>query len=218
MRNPLRSEAEAFRFLIAVIVGALLIAGAASVNTWLGVAAAVIAVGGLVWWLKQEPIPGAADPPRKIVSPSPPGVHRVLVVANETVGGEALREGLERLRQPGTELLVVAPALASPVRHWVSDVDGARQNAEERVNESVARLRAAGFTARGEVGDDDPLVAIEDALRTFGADEIVISTHPEGRSHWLEQRLVEKARERFALPITHVVVDLAAENAQAPRA
>ena len=60
--------------------------------------------------------------------------------------------------------------------------------------------------------DQDPMQAIEDALRTFGADEILISTHPEGRSHWLEQDLISKARERFALPITHVVVDLAAER------
>ena len=62
--------------------------------------------------------------------------------------------------------------------------------------------------ARGEVGDGDPLQAIEDALRTFGADEIIISTHPEGRSNWLERGIVENARERFPVPITHVVVDL----------
>ena len=122
MRNPLRSEAEAFRFLIAVILGALVIIGAAYLNTWLGVAAAVLAVGGIVWWLKQEPVPGAADPPRKITSETPAGVHRVLVVANETVGGEALLATIERVAQPGTELLVVAPAMPSQVRHWASDV------------------------------------------------------------------------------------------------
>jgi len=61
MRNPLRSEAEAFRFLIAVILGALVIVGAAYVNTWLGVAATVAAIAGISWWLKQEPVPGAAD-------------------------------------------------------------------------------------------------------------------------------------------------------------
>jgi hypothetical protein len=218
MRNPLRSEAEAFRFLIAVIVGALVIAGAAYANTWLGVAAAVVAVVGIFWWLKQEPIPGAADPRPKIVSSTPEGTHRVLVVANETVGGGELLETIRGLAQPATELLVIAPALASPVRHWVSDVDGARADAESRLQASVSRLKATGLEVRGEIGDEDPLVAIEDALRTFGADEIVISTHPEGRSHWLEQDLIGKARARFALPITHVVVDLAAEQNQVPRA
>ena len=42
---------------------------------------------------------------------------------------------------------------------------------------------------------------------------IVISTHPEGRSNWLERGVVTSARERFAVPITHVVVDLDAEAA-----
>ena len=53
---------------------------------------------------------------------------------------------------------------------------------------------------RGEVGDGDPLQAIEDALRTFGADEIVISTHPEGRSHWLAHNVVGAARGPFRRP------------------
>ena len=61
MRNPLRREAEAFRFLVAVIIAALVIAGAAYLNTWLGVAAAVLAVAGIAWWLRQDPLPGAAS-------------------------------------------------------------------------------------------------------------------------------------------------------------
>lgn len=211
MRNPLRSEDEAFRFLIASVVAALVIAGAAYVNTWLGVAAAILAVVGILWWLKQEPVPGAADARPKIASETPPGVHRVLVVANETVGGEALLSTLAQLAQPATEFRVVAPALASRVRHWTSDVDGARADAERRLQASVARLEASGLEVRGEIGDEDPLVAIEDALRTFGADAIVISTHPEGRSNWLKQNVIDRARERFALPVTHVVVDLSAE-------
>jgi hypothetical protein len=212
MRNPLRSEAEAFRFLGVVIVGALVIVGAAYVNTWLGVAAAVVVVGGIAWWLLRAPS-GEPRPPR-LASSTPEGMHRILVVANETVGGQRLRDEVRR-RAEGheqTEILVVAPALNSPVRHWVSDEDSARAAADERVRSSVARLSDTGLVVRGDIGDGQPLQAIEDALRTFGADEIVISTHPEGRSHWLEQGLVEQARERFAIPITHVVVDLAAER------
>jgi hypothetical protein len=95
----------------------------------------------------------------------------------------------------------------------MSDEDGARDDAQSRLDASLARLRESGIDARGEIGDAEPLQAIEDALRTFGADEIVISTHPEGRSHWLERGVVARARERFAVPITHVVVDLEAERA-----
>ena len=97
-------------------------------------------------------------------------------------------------------------------QHLASDEDSARAQAQQRVDSSLAKLREAGISARGEVGESDPLQAIEDALSTFGADEIVISTHPEGRSHWLERGVVTKARERFAVPITHVVVDLEAER------
>ena len=210
MQNPLRSEDEAFRFLIVVIGGAAVIVAAAYVNTWLGVAAAVVVVGAVARWYWRQP---SAKSPRLEVHDDAPHPHRILVVANETVGGRPLREEVARRSQgPRTEVLVVAPALNSHVRHWVSDEDGARAAAQARVDASVARLSQTGGTVRGEVGDAEPLQAIEDALRTFGADEIVLSTHPKGRSHWLEQGLVEEARRRFALPITHVVVDLDAEN------
>ena len=140
-------------------------------------------------------------------------MSHLLVVANETVAGERLREEVRRAAAEGpAEVLVVSPALNSPLRHWASDEDTARARAQERLETSLARLREAGIEARGEVGDSDPLQAIEDALRTFGADEIVISTHPEGRSNWLERGIVSGARERFAVPITHVVVDLQAEQ------
>ena len=73
MRNPLRSEAEAYRFLWIVIVGAAVIIVAAFINTWLGVAVAVIAFAALGWWLMQEPVPGAAEPPPVVASGTPPG-------------------------------------------------------------------------------------------------------------------------------------------------
>ena len=142
-----------------------------------------------------------------------PDERRILVIANETVGGEALRERVEEHSSGHpTQVLVVTPALNSPLRHFTSDIDKAREQARQRLQASLARLREAGIEARGEIGDDDPLQAIEDALHTFGADEVIISTHPEGRSNWLERGVVTGARERFAVPITHVVVDLEAER------
>jgi hypothetical protein len=145
--------------------------------------------------------------------PHAEGERRILVVANETVGGFTLRSLiLERSLDVQEQVLVVTPALNSPLKHWTSDEDDARAAAQERLDASLAKLAEAGVQARGEVGDGDPVQAIEDALRTFGADEIIISTHPEGRSNWLERGVVEKARERFAVPIRHVVVDLEAER------
>jgi hypothetical protein len=213
MQNPFRSEAEAYRFVL-ILVGyfALIVIAKAIGGTWaaLVVFIALTALGA--WWLLFS---GRQEEPRTTatVRRSAPDEKRILVVANETVGGETLRNCI-RAKTEGfrEEVLVVTPALNSPLRHWASDEDGARASAADRLENSIARLASLGITARGEVGDAEPLQAIEDALRTFGADEIIISTHPEGRSHWLEKGVVSGARERFAVPITHVVVDLEAER------
>jgi hypothetical protein len=134
--------------------------------------------------------------------------RRLLVIANETCAGRELLDELRERCDPGCDVLVVAPALNTRLRHLFADVDRAREQAEERLRASLDALAAAGIDARGAVGDSDPIHAIEDALFEFPADEIVISTHPRERSNWLERDVVEKARERFELPITHVVVDL----------
>lgn len=144
------------------------------------------------------------------------GKHRLLVVANETVGGEALLDEIrDRCRHRDCEILVVTPAVGvSRAEHWASDVDEAMELARQRMELSLIELDRQSLKARGEIGDSDPNVAIEDALRVFPADEIVISTHPPHRSRWLEHGVVERARGEIDLPITHVVVDLAAEHSQ----
>jgi hypothetical protein len=213
MINPLRSEAEAYRFvLLSVGYFAAIVIATLALGRWAGLAVfTALTLAGVVYVVRAR----RAEPPRQAV-PSRRGredVRRILVIANETVGGERLREEIKR-RSEGydEEVLVVCPALNSPIRHWASDEDGARAQAQQRLSASLARLRQLGIDAKGEVGDGEPLQAMEDALRLFGADEIIISTHPEGRSHWLERGIVEGAKERFAVPITHVVVDLEAER------
>jgi len=135
---------------------------------------------------------------------------RVLVVANETLPSGVLQRVVGLRAEGGAGVSIVAPALNSRFAHWLSDEDRARRAAAERLDRCVAALRAFGIEAEARVGDADPLLAIEDALRTFPADEIVIATHPEGRSNWLARDLVGRARRRFERPILHVVVDAAA--------
>jgi hypothetical protein len=210
--NPFRSEADAYRFVWLTIGYCALIVAASFVNRWLGVAVFVALTVGAVWWFLRGRREGAA-PTAATRSRSADDERRILVVANETVGGSALTDAIhERAERYRETVLVVCPALNSPLKHWASDEDGARAEAQERLERSLARLRGLGVEARGEVGDAEPLQAIEDAMRTFGPDEVIISTHPEGRSHWLEQGLVSAARARFDVPITHVVVDLEAET------
>jgi hypothetical protein len=139
----------------------------------------------------------------------------VLVIANETCAGHELFEAIrERADGPNGEVLVVAPALTSRLRYWMSDEDAGIEAAGRRLEESIRRCGDAGVVARGALGDADPLQALDDAMRTFEPDEVIIATHPEGRSNWLEHGLVAQARERFAVPITHVVVDAVQEDAR----
>ena len=208
MRNPIRSEADAFRFVLLTIGYFALVVIGSVINVWLGVAVFVVLTVGVLWWFvvrRREP----DAPVRQAPAASPPEQYRVLVVANETVGGSQLLDTI-RGRIAGrsdARVLVVCPALNSPLRHWASDEDDARQKAQDRLEASLRAMQGAGIQASGEIGDGDPIQAVEDALRTFRPDELVVSTHPAGKSHWLERGVVDKARERFALPVTHVVVD-----------
>src|SRR6266702_6971708 len=140
MRNPLRSEAEAYRFLGVVIVGAAVIIAVDFINTWLGVVVAVLVFVGLGWWLKQEPVPGAHEPPPVVTSGTPPGIHRVLVVAPP---------GTETVIVPdGAEILVVVPALSSTREALTGAVDDRRDDAEATAAALESRLQGA----RVEVG------------------------------------------------------------------
>jgi hypothetical protein len=214
MHNPLRSEADAFRWFVVVLAGAVSVGVLSALARplvgliWAGV---LIGVGiGVAYrssrgnLSRQVPITRGRD-----------GRHRILVVANETVGGRALlAEIRDRCRGRDCRILVVTPALvASRASQWASDVDEAIELARQRMELSLIAIGELGLKAKGEVGDSDPNVAIEDALRVFPADEIVISTHPPDRSGWLEQGVVQRARAEIDLPITHVVVDLASERA-----
>jgi hypothetical protein len=210
--NPLRSETEAYHFVWLTIGYFGLIVAGALINKWLGLAVFIVLSAIVVYYYlsRTERWTRVLAPTR---SRTPADVQRILVIANETVGGETLRDEIRRHSEGSlAEVLVVSPALNTPLKHWASDDDQAREAAEERLARSLAQLRDLGVQAQGEIGDGEPLQAIEDALRTFGADEIIISTHPEGRSNWLEKGVVTGARDRFAVPITHVVVDLERES------
>jgi hypothetical protein len=212
VRNPFRSEEDAFRFVWLTIGYFALIFIGSLIDVLVGIGVFVVVTALALWWFFGR---GTREAPvRQTPAASPPCEYRILVVANETVGGpELLTEIRERSAGRSARVLVVCPALNSPLRHWVSDEDQARAEAQARLDESLTSMRAVGLDAAGEIGDGDPVQAIEDALRTFQPDELIISTHPAGRSHWLERGVVGKARERFDLPVTHVVVDLDADRA-----
>jgi hypothetical protein len=210
VKNPLRDETAAFQLVLLSLGYFGLIALAAWISSWLGLvvflvlsAAALLALrGGRQRRTTLHVERAAVD-----------DTHRVLVVANETVGGRELLDIVRDRARQGTVVKVVSPALNTRVRTWASDEDRAREAAQQRLDASLEQLAAIGVEAEGEVGDGDPVQAVEDSLRSFPADEIVLSTHPPGRSNWLELGVVQAVRERFDLPVTHVVVDLKRQTA-----
>lgn len=209
MHNPLRSEADAFRLAVTIGVAAAsvvvltLLTRPAVGAVW---AAALLGLGvGLGYRSARGSLPR-----RLTVSRARDSRHRLLVVANQTVAGrELLEEIRNRCRERDCEILVITPALVgSRAAEWASDLDQGIELAQRRLQSSLAAIEQGGLSARGEIGDSDPNVAIEDALRYFVADEIVISTLPPEKSRWLEHGVVERTREEIDLPVTHVVVDV----------
>ncbi len=210
MESPFRSEAAAFRFLLISIGAFALIVGASWINAWLGLLVFLALSGGAVWVYTRQR--GPSPPREQIEHHGPPDEKRVLVVANETVGGDELMAAIDELALAGKSLFyVVCPALNSRLRTWTSDEDPARAAARMRLNATLERLSSVGIEAQGDVGDADPLVAVEDAVRLFRPNELIVSTHPAGRSNWLERGIVGALRERYDVPVTHVVVDLEPE-------
>jgi hypothetical protein len=196
-----------------VVVGAVLVSALTVLNPILGVVWAALLLGFGAGRALYGSHPRPAEPSGR--SRGADGKHRVLVVANETVTSRPLWEEIEdRCGDHGGEVMVVAPALTdSRATLWASDLDAAIAQARERLVLSLRAARDAGLDVSGRVGDADPNVAIEDALRDFAADEIVVWMHTPERSPWLERGMVQRAREEIGLPVTHVVVDPLGEDA-----
>jgi hypothetical protein len=187
VQNPLRSEAEAFRFLVVVIAGAIVIIVAAYINLWVGIAAALLVIGGVVAWMMRSG-PQVAPAP-KLTSSTPEGTQRVLLVAPPGTSTVA-----DLLADRATEVLVVVPALASTVESLTGAVDDRRAEAAATAEALAGELTRSGLRASGVVGADDPVQAADDALRAFGADEIVFVAADEA--------LLAHARDRFAVPVS----------------
>jgi hypothetical protein len=132
---------------------------------------------------------------------------KILALVSEPISGEVLKSAVGDRETEEAEVLVVAPALTSKVRFLTSDSDDAIARAEAVQEESVERLDEEGVDAAGDTGESDPLLALQDALTTYPADEIVLFTHRAGGRNWLEEGVVEEAERRFDAPVTHLVIE-----------
>jgi hypothetical protein len=212
MRIPTRSEQEAFRLTIAgvVVIGVSVLIG------WLTEPVVGVAVFALALVLAaiaylRAPNPDRHTPMREAaLEPHPhrasPGKRHVLVIANEALSGDELLERIVGRDDERIEVDILAPVLTSHRHYAVSDIDRGREDARARLERSLAWAREHGVKARGEVGDPNPTTAIEDELRGFGADEVIIVTHPSEQETWQERGELERLRRELEVPVTHVVV------------
>jgi hypothetical protein len=132
---------------------------------------------------------------------------KIIALVAEPISGEALKSAVGRDTAEEAEVLVIAPALNTKLRFWTSDPDEAIARAEEVEQETVERLDEEGIDAAGDTGESDPLLAIQDALQIYPADEIVLCTHGSGERNWQEEGVVDEARKRFGKPVTHLIMD-----------
>lgn len=136
-------------------------------------------------------------------------MSRVLAIVTEPLSGS---EPIEELRQgaggDGAEVRLVVPAVEETAfRHLMGDVDGPAHHAEEVLAASLATLHRRGIAASGTVGDSDPVLAAQDALREQPADEVLIFEHGGNRTPWFENGLFERAQEELEPPLRMVVVE-----------
>src|SRR6266508_2759834 len=222
MRIPFKTETDAFRVAVALalVAGASALVGVlASPAYGVVVFAAGVAAGVTFELAGREADRGPAL--REAAHAAHPhgargATRHILVVASETLAGEELRRELRAAGAAGVELDVLAPILASRSHYLASDVDREGEEARERLAASLAWAAEQGFAAKGEVGDPDPLLAIEDELRDFGADEVIIVTRLRERTSWLAGRMLGHLERELDVPVRQIAVADDRDRSPAP--
>ena len=196
MKNPLESEEAAFRFVLGALAYFAAIVVAAWVETWLGVI--VFVVMSVLAFVVVRRGTTTAPPVVSTERAAVDDTHRILVVTDATTVGSRLREAILALAEGVTEdvLLICTVSPAAGVQGG-GDMGNARAEELER---ALQALRSAGINARGSVAAGDPVGALEEVLRGYDADEVVISVTASSTAD-----VAEAARSLFAGPVTAIV-------------
>ena len=132
---------------------------------------------------------------------------KLLVVATAPVEPGPFRDAVRSHSGEDAEIRIVAPASdLSPLQWLANDEDAAREQAARVAARAESAVEPEAARTEAEVGDTDPMQAIEDALRTFPANEVLVVTHADEEAGWLEQDSAEEAQERFGVPVTRLTV------------
>lgn len=210
MRVPIRSERDAFRFTYGFVaaVGLAVLLGYL-IHPLAGVALfALFAMGALIWDLRTGEAKSALlEAEQAGRQQGVPGGHRILVVASEALGDETFGREISRRGAQSTRIEVLAPVLQSKSHFMTTDIDRETQAARRRLEQTLRWARQHGLVASGHVGDPiDPLTSLEDELRRYDVDEVIVATHPIPQANWVETQILERLREQLNIPVTHVVV------------
>jgi hypothetical protein len=135
----------------------------------------------------------------------------ILVVANETLGGQPLLDAVRERADSDTRFILCVPQ-NKPRAGLVVYNESVFDAAQVRLDLALEVIRDMGIRAIGEVGDQDPFTASIDAVREYHPQEIIISTFPETRSGWMRRDLIERVSDATGLPVTHVVHDIDTEG------
>jgi hypothetical protein len=211
MRLPFKTETDALRMTMALgfVIAASVLVGALTSRAYGVVVFAAGIAAGITFELSGREADAGSALREATHAPHPEagsarGRH-ILVVALETLAGERLAAELTAAGGADLQLDVLAPVLSSRSHYWSSDIDRECDAARQRLEASLAWAAARGFKARGEVGDPDPLVAVEDELRAFGADEVFVVMHARDHMSWLANRLIGHLSTELDVPVREFV-------------
>lgn len=130
----------------------------------------------------------------------------VLAFLNEVAGGRKLLATIRERVDAGAEHVVLAAPQNQPVAGQIVDVDEVRDAALSRVEVTQQVLGEFGIDATASIFDPDPPLALDDAVRAFGPSEVLISALAESRFGFARKDLIEWARDRFPVTVTHIPV------------
>jgi hypothetical protein len=181
-------------FVICAAVAAAMALSGTEVGAGLGMAVGALAATSLIVF-------AARAKPEKRVEVAAPGdaARRVLVMAVAEPTPQAA-ERVAELAGSATDVRIVVPVPSHRLDRWLSAEDEARHEAEARLARSAGALTAAGLPVSGSVGDHDPAQALEDELRDFAADEVVLLTG-DGKDP------LAKVEGRLGIPLRRVSAD-----------
>jgi GABA permease len=214
MKSETRTELMAIPIVAIVFAVGIIFLAASVAGAWAWVLIGAGALGLLgilaVHYSRRNPHSSLSSPAPETLTAQPvDDTYRVLVIADESCVDPGFPAQIAAHANGRTiEVLVIAPAIGSWLARWTGD-ESAHVDARKHLDDTVTALARAGITAMGETGADDPIQATDDGLREFAANEIVFVTKPGTDTDWVEEGVIETAKQRYDIPVTHIALSAA---------